>query len=120
MPLQAMGRQIGDAANRMVLQAALMMVAMMALFLGFCSGLLALWLALLPRIGPVQASLVLGAMLVALAFVLMLVAMILQKRRKTVPPPEPVATDLSHQVNSLMPLLLGIMALGFTAGRTGK
>lgn len=117
---RAISHTLGRSVNRGATRIALVLGAFGFLFLGFCSGMIALWFALLPEIGPSRSALVLTAIFIALAAILALIMAMLSRSwaRKAARAAARRETVMAGQ--GLAGLMLGIMALGFAAGRKEK
>lgn len=121
----AIGRRLGIGLDRLVVQMLLLFFAVVCLLMAVCTAMLAVWLRLLPHLGATFATLVVAGLFLVIAALLGLAVILLRRRWQHQAALAAAYRDRttslqSMSLQSLFPLLLGVVAMGFSAGRHEK
>jgi hypothetical protein len=119
-------QEIAAVAERKAIGAGFLLLAGLALItaLGFAAA--ALWVVIVPDLGPAGASLVLAGAFVVLALVLLLIGWLTQRQKPPVPAPvavpaDPIVTLVGSLFgNNQVAMLAGTLIAGFLAERAKR
>jgi hypothetical protein len=118
--------RVREKMRRLAVGAVLLLVALLAFLAAAGAGIVTVWLALLPKLGPAGSALVVTAGLLVIGLLLLLAAWLATRRRRRAIVADPIGQLLgskpggSEQLLLLAVAALGGLALGLGSGRPGR